>query len=42
MRMILEKDPASRIGILDILEHPFLTKNIQSSAPPYNLFKISR
>lgn len=38
--MILEKDPSTRIGILDILEHPFLNKN--QSSPPYNLFKISR
>lgn len=42
MRMILEKDPSSRIGILDILEHPFLNKNMQSSIPAYSLFKISR
>lgn len=42
LKMIMEKDPSSRIGILDILEHPFLSSNLRGSSSAYNLFKFSR
>ena len=42
LKMIMEKDPSSRIGILDILDHPFLNRNMRGSSSAFNLFKFSR